>query len=195
MTPKQIEQLKKKIADVKRTLASEKRKYGCYDDGRGLRYLPTGYFIKIADWTGGLAYTKWFHKNFPDDSGFPELFFEWAVILFKNNELKEAEKKLFETFCCNTYVLDKFIGKKIVPINKYEYSNIDSPSYTEYFQYKRGITGLQNFEEWLNKIVQTQKFVISCQKFIETSKQINVEKDAEKRIYLVKYLRQIETNY
>jgi hypothetical protein len=41
MTPKQIEILKKKIADIRRTLAAEKRKFGVYDDSGGLRYLPT----------------------------------------------------------------------------------------------------------------------------------------------------------
>ncbi|HEX3933131.1 MAG TPA: hypothetical protein VHW43_00540 [Puia sp.] len=33
MTPKQIEKLTKKIADIKRILAAEKRKFGAYDDG------------------------------------------------------------------------------------------------------------------------------------------------------------------
>jgi hypothetical protein len=76
MTPKQIEKLKKKIADVKRILAAEKRKFGAYDDSRGLRYLPTGYFVKLGDYEGGLAYLKWFYKNFPFDGGFPEFLFD-----------------------------------------------------------------------------------------------------------------------
>ena len=76
MTPKQIERLKKKISSVKRTLSAEKRKIGCYDDSRGLRYIPTKYYIQLADYNGGLAYTKWFDKNFPDDSGFPTFLFE-----------------------------------------------------------------------------------------------------------------------
>ena len=58
MTPKQIESAKKKIADIKRTLAAEKRKLGCYDDSRGLRYLPTKYYIQLNDFIGGL-YRDW----------------------------------------------------------------------------------------------------------------------------------------
>lgn len=33
MTPKQTEKLTKKIADIKRILAAEKRNFGAYDDG------------------------------------------------------------------------------------------------------------------------------------------------------------------
>jgi hypothetical protein len=74
MTLKQIERLRLKIEKVKKTLANEKRKFGGYDDSRGLRYLPTLYFVQLADYTGGLKYTKWFSKNFPDDMGFSRLF-------------------------------------------------------------------------------------------------------------------------
>lgn len=37
MTPKQTERIKKKIKDIKRTLAAEKSEFGCYDDSRCLR--------------------------------------------------------------------------------------------------------------------------------------------------------------
>ena len=99
MTPKQNEKVKKKIADIKRTLAAEKKKFGCYDDSRGLRYLPIKYFIQLRDYTGGQTYLKWFDKTFPDDHGFPEFLFERTIILFKTGRIKEAEQKAFETFC------------------------------------------------------------------------------------------------
>lgn len=62
MTPKQTQRLSKKIADIKRALAAEKRRFGGYDDSRGLRYLPTRYYIQLADYKGGLSYTRWFAK-------------------------------------------------------------------------------------------------------------------------------------
>lgn len=76
MTAKQIEKLQNKIADIKQALATEKRKFGGYDDSRGLRYLPTKYFIQLGDFLGGQAYTTWFDKNFSDDVGFPDFLFE-----------------------------------------------------------------------------------------------------------------------
>ena len=50
MTPKQTEKLKTKIADIKRILAAGNRKFGGYDDSRGLRCLPTGYFLQLSDY-------------------------------------------------------------------------------------------------------------------------------------------------
>src|SRR5699024_10525078 len=101
MTPKQAERLQKKISDIRRALAAEKRKFGAYDDSRGLRYLPTRYYMQLGDYRGGLTYLRWFSKNFPDDGGFPDFLFEWTVILFKSGRLKEAAQKAFETFCAN----------------------------------------------------------------------------------------------
>ena len=83
MTPKQIERVRSKIKQIRATFAAEKRKFGAYDDSRGLRYLPLEYYIKLQDYKGGLTYTRWFQKNFPDDIGFPDFLFEWTIILFK----------------------------------------------------------------------------------------------------------------
>ncbi|RZJ94686.1 MAG: hypothetical protein EOO60_02500, partial [Hymenobacter sp.] len=69
MTPKQTIRLRQQIAAIRRTLAAEKKKFGAYDDSRGRRYLPTRYYVQLADFDGGLTYTRWFAKNFPDDAG------------------------------------------------------------------------------------------------------------------------------
>ena len=76
MTPKQVERLRARNLNIKRTLASEKRKFGWYDDSRGLRYKPTKYFIQLQDYKDGLTYLRWFSRNFPDDAGFPDFLFE-----------------------------------------------------------------------------------------------------------------------
>lgn len=104
MIPKQALRLERKIADIKRTLAAEKRKYGGYNDSRGLRYLPTRYYHQLGDYKGGLANTRWFARAFPDDVGFPDFLFEWTVILFKADKFLEAQGKAWQTFCANTYV-------------------------------------------------------------------------------------------
>ena len=109
-----------KLDKIKKTLAAEKRKFGAYHDGRGLRYLSPARHIQLEDYTGGLKYLKWFDKNFPDDSGMPEFLLEWAIILFKSGKMKEAEGKIYQTFFSNTYLLDAFMGKPISPIVKWE---------------------------------------------------------------------------
>lgn len=192
MTPKQIERLKKKIADIKRTLTAEKRKFGGYDDSRGIRYLPTKYYIQLGDYSGGLTYTKWFNKNFPDDCGFPDFLFEWTIILFKNSKIKEAEKKAFETFCSNTYLFDKFFGRPIMPIDKWEGSNLDAPTFTKYFDYSSAQPELADFSEWLNKYISGEEFINRSDKYINIQKKLKTENDKETRHYLVMQARQLQ---
>jgi hypothetical protein len=192
MTQKQIDKLKKQIDDVKRALAAEKRKFGGYDDSSGMRYYPPKAYLKLMDYEGGLKYTKWFHKNFYNDIGFPDFLFEWSVILFKTGNLKEAEKKVFETYCSNTYLFDKFFNKPIVPIDKYEYSNIDIPAYTNYFEYSSEQPELIDFRGWLANYLVSEKFIEKSSKFIELNKLLKIENNIETRKTLLDEKRKLK---
>ncbi|MDB5279237.1 MAG: hypothetical protein JWR61_4192 [Ferruginibacter sp.] len=192
MTPKQIEKLQKKITDIKRRLSAEKRKFGCYDDSRGLRYLPVKYFIQLTDYKGGLTYTKWFDKNFPDDRGFPDFLFEWTIILFKTGKTKEAEKKAFQTFCSNTYLFDKYFGRQIIAIDKWEGSNLEIPDFTKHFDYSREQKELGDFTKWLDTFISTEHFINRSTKYIDIQKRLQTERDGETRHYLVKAASELE---
>lgn len=192
MTPKQTERLIKKITNIKRILAAEKRKFGCYDDSGGLRYLPAKYFIKLADYTGGLTYLKWFDKNFPDDSGFPDFLFEWTIILFKTGKIKGAEKKAFQTFCNNPYWFEKFFGRPITTLDIWHYSNLTTPEYTKSFEYTSEQENLADFSDWLDKTISTEDFVNRSNKYIEIYRQLKTETDKERRHYLVTQAYQLE---
>ncbi|WP_018620742.1 hypothetical protein [Spirosoma luteum] len=184
MTPKQSQRLIKKIADIKRALAAEKRKFGGYDDSRGLRYLPTRYSLQLADYKGGLGYTRWFAKTFPDDIGFPDFLFEWAVLLFKSGKLAEAKAKIWQTFCANTYVLDKFFGHPIHPLPKYEWSNLAQAGFTAYFTYSHQQPELLDFSQWLGEFMTSEWFATRKARFLTIHQQLLVEDDQEIRAYL-----------
>ncbi|MFZ1800848.1 MAG: hypothetical protein WAU24_13360 [Chitinophagaceae bacterium] len=185
MTPLQTERIRKKIAAIKRTLAAEKRKFGGYDDSRGLRYIPTKYFIRLADYKGGLIYTKWFDKNFPDDSGFPDFLFEWAIILFKNGKIIEVEKKSLETFFSNTYIFDKFLGKNLINLDKYECAGWETISMAEEFEYSMGQAELKDFADWLALFIASEKFYIIANEFIEIQCRLKTEPVGRARTILV----------
>ncbi len=191
MTPKQSERLRKKIDNIKRTLFAEKKKFGAYDDSRGLRYLPTKYYIQLGDFSGGHTYTKWFEKNFPDDCGFPGFLFEWTIILFKTDNLKKAEKKAFETFCSNTYLFDKFFGRPITPVDKYEGSNLESLFFTNHFDYISGQTELADFSNWLKLFIADEKFINLSTKYVDIHKRLKTEQDYKTRHYLVRQASQL----
>lgn len=192
MTPKQVERLQTKISNTKRTLAAEKRKLGCYDDSRGLRYLPTKYFIQLQDYKGGLTYLRWFNKNFPDDGGFPDFLLEWTIILFKCGKTKEAAKKAFETYCANTYLFDKFFDRPITPVDKWEGSNLSMANFTDYFEYSSNQPELADFSEWLGHLIATDEFKSRCNKYIDIYKRLKTESDRETRRDLIMQARQLE---
>ena len=191
MTDKQKQRLELKIKRIRAALTYEKRMIGCYDDSRGLRYLPTELYLKLQDYKGGLVYTRWFAKNFPDDRGFPEFLFEWAVILFMNGKTKEAERKALESFFSNTYIFDKFFGRPILPIDKSESSNIDKPEYTEYFKYLSTQPELLNFGQWLKEFEQSERFKSLVTRFIDAKIKLKDEHDFEMRGFLIGIHRQL----
>ncbi len=191
MTPKQIEKLRTKISNIRRTLAAEKHKFGGYDDSRGLRYLPPKYFVQLGDYKGGLTYLKWFNKDFSDDAGFPDFLFEWTIILFKCGKLKEAAKKAFETYCGNTYLFDKFFGRPIIPIDKYEGSNLKVAGFTNYFEYSSKQPELADFSEWLDNLISTEEFKSRCDKYIDIYKRLKTENHFETRHYLIMQANQL----
>ncbi|WP_020601907.1 hypothetical protein [Spirosoma spitsbergense] len=192
MTPKQSQRLIKKIADIKRALATEKRTFGGYDDSRGLRYLPTRYYLQLADYKGGLAYTRWFAKVFPDDIGFPDFLFEWAVLLFKSGKFAEAKVKIWQTFCANTYVLDKFFGHPIQPLQKYEWSNMAQAGFTAYFTYSHQQAELIDFSHWLEEFMASEPFITRQARYLTIHQQLLVEDDQEIRAYLRQEADQLE---
>jgi hypothetical protein len=191
MTPKQTDKLKKKIADIKRILAAEKRKFGCYDDSRGLRYLPTSYFIQLGDYTGGLAYLKWFDKNFPDDGGFPEFLFESAILLFKTGRQKEAGDAAFRTYCENPYWIDRFFGLPLIPLDIWHPSNLTEVEYTQALVYSSTQPDLEDFTEWLQELLLTEDFTRRCTRYIEIYHRLKTETDEETRSYLVQEAYQL----
>lgn len=101
---------------------------------------------------------------------FPAFLFEWTIILFKNGKLKEAEKKAFETFCLNTYFSDKFFSKPIIAFEKWECSNLQTPTYTDSFSYSSKDPELVDFAEWLGLLLPAQDFQNRCNQYIDLQK-------------------------
>ena len=192
MTDKQAEKLKLKIKRIKSELAADKRRWGGYfHDGRGLRYLPPKYYIKLEDYKGGVRYLNWFRKNFPDDIGFPDFLFEWTIILFKSGKIKEAESKAFKTYCSNTYIFDKFFGKQTIQINKYEGSNIETLDSLNDFVYSSKQSNLHDFSVWLEALISSKAFLIKSHNYVNLLTQLKHENNIEIRKSLIDQMGKI----
>ena len=195
MTEKQIERVKTKIRKIRAALAAEKRKYGDYDDSRGIRFYPPRLYLEIGDFKGALTYLKWFDKNFPGGGYYPDFLFEWTLILFKTGKLKDAEKKAFETFCSNTYLFDKFLGREIMQIDKFEGSNLETPEFANYMKYLSSQVELKDFSLWLENYIATDKFQKLSTTYIEIYKKLKTEKDRETRGNLIDQVAQLRKEF
>jgi hypothetical protein len=191
MTPYQKQRIELKIKKIRSILAAEKRKFGGYDDSRGLRYLPTSLYIKLQDYKGGLVYTRWFTKNFPDDAGFPDFLFEWTIILFKSGKIKDAERKATASLFRNTYIFDKFFGREIAPTDKYENWSVEQPDFLDDFKYSSDLSELADFSRWLMEFEQTERFKSLAKRFFQAKERLKYEEDPEMRSYLVRIDRQL----
>lgn len=139
---------------------------------------------------------NWFNNNFLDDSCYPDFLFEWTIILFKIGKLKEAEKKVFQTFCRNTYLFNKFFNKEIVPIDKWEGSNLEVAEFIQSsFNYIHSQDKLKDFSEWLNSFINTEKFIQQSDKLIDINKRLKNEKDSETRWYLTQQAGKLEDEF
>lgn len=192
MTPKQTERIQKKIKDIRKALSDEKRIFGGYNDSGGFRYAPTGLFLKIQDYKGGLTYLRWFNKNFPDDIGMPDFLFEWTIILFKNGKIQDTESKAIQTYFANSYLFDKFFERITPPIDKYESSNLETIEFVEFLTYSKNQSELSDFAEWLADFEKSEKFKKIKIKYLEISKKLKTEKDIETRSYLLQQIDQLQ---
>ena len=176
MTPKQIERCQKKIKDIRKALYDEKRMYGGYHDGRGLRYATLELYIKIKDYKGGLTYLRWFNKNFPDDIGMPDFLFEWTIILYKNGKIKEAESKAINTYFEAPFLFDKFFER---PLELNQNMKMDDFTF-----YSKNLDELADFANWLGEFEKSTIFQDAISNLTRLNKMFEIEKDKEKREYL-----------
>ncbi|WP_194766055.1 hypothetical protein [Tamlana sp. I1] len=192
MTPKQAERIQNKIKKIKKELAADKKHWGgYYHDGRGLRYLPPALYLKINDYTGALRYFNWFNKNFPEDAGFPIFLFEWTITLFKRKKIEDAEKKALETFCCNRFIIDVFLGNELIHLDHSEKTNWEYSNIAENLEYSKDQEELQDFTIWLKDFTITKTFNDFTHKFIEIETALENEPVGNKRSQLVREQSQL----
>jgi hypothetical protein len=188
MTEKQRKRLKDKIEKIKRTLTAEKRRLGCFDDSRGLRYVPTELYVKLGDFKEGLKYLKWFDKNFPDDSGFPEFLFESTIILFKTDNIEKAEEKALKAYFSNTFLLDKYFLREPESLDRMTNSNTQELDWLKDFHWTHDQDDLLEFSDWLNNFTNSEKFKRTVDEFNEIKKELETEPVGQRRSQLVNRL-------
>lgn len=173
MTPKQIERVQNKIKRIRKEIYEEKRLYGGYHDGRGLRYIPFELYLKLQDFNGGLTYLQWFSKTFPDDIAMPEIMLMSSLIYYKNGKSRDAEKKALQAYFADPDTFDVFIDR---PIKKDNDSNFDLNTIKDFFTEIKTQNDLTDFQNWLIDFEKTETF----KTYVTSYKDLNSNRDNEK---------------
>ena len=184
MTPKQIERIKIKITAIKKEIAREKKQWGGYHDGRGLRYAPPQYYVQLGDFKGAMTYYRWFEKTFSGDSAPVGFLFYWTIALFKTGKIKEAEKKATETFMANTYWIDAFLKRPLHSVENLPYADWHKQQ-IEHLPYSVDKEPFQDFAAWLGDFVDSEKFSSLANEYISVEIQLLTEPAGAKRSALV----------
>ncbi|MBU6340623.1 MAG: hypothetical protein KGS48_03935 [Bacteroidetes bacterium] len=185
MTPLQIQRTQAKITAIRKALADEKRRFGAYDDSRGMRYLPPELYVKIRDFKGAQVYYRWFDKNFPNDSGFPLFLFYWSLTLFKNNKRKEAEQKALKTFCANTYLIDQYLGLPWHPFDVIPNAEWHKAQALDVFPTAAKGTEFPDFSDWLLAFVQSERYQAITKEYLDLAVQLLTTPVGELRTKMV----------
>ncbi len=195
MTDRQIKSIRTKIDRIKKALAADKRFWGGeYHDGRGLRYLPPQHFLKLQDYSGALRYFNWFHKNFPDDCGYPDFLFEWSITLFYCGKYADAGKKAFATYFGNAYYFDKYFNKPITRPDKLHGSHWEHPEMTERFAYSSSQAQFADFSAWLEQFINSDNFRQTINVYNEIERQLENTPVGPERSELVRRLYLMKEN-
>ena len=111
--------------------------------------------------------------------------FEWTITLFETNQLKEAQKKAFETFMSNTYLFDKFFNKEFLQFEKWEGSNWEMSETADRLPYTSTQEHLLNFSNWLDSFLHGRSFIDAANQFIEIQKELKILPVGKKRSNLI----------
>ncbi|MDB5241444.1 MAG: hypothetical protein JWP57_2069 [Spirosoma sp.] len=105
--------------------------------------------------------------------------------MFKARKLLEAQHKAGQTFCSNTYVLAKFVGRSIESLARYEQSAY-AQRLAESFPYSNQRAELTDFGLWLEAFLASDAFMTHSARYVAIQERLETEEDRETRGYLVK---------
>lgn len=189
--PKRTETIKRRIKEYEDYLKAEKRRFGCYDDSGGIRYLIGPFYMLAGDIDGALRHYKWFTRVFPDDCGEPGQYLCWTLALYKSGNIKKAFIKFLHTLFMNPYVIARVIGIDYqLPFKPY--SNIPTKEWAEYIPPE--IYNLWDDEAaaWLKVSFYADKTQSLLHKYNDIGRRLEAEPMGPERSRLVRELSSME---
>ncbi|GIV76293.1 MAG: hypothetical protein KatS3mg050_0687 [Litorilinea sp.] len=130
--PRDPKRIRERIKRYERDLASEKRRFGGYDDSTGKRYLLGPLYLLLGDVDGARKSFAWFQRTFPEDMGEPFQYLCWTLALYRVGDHDNAAKKLVQTWFQNRYLVSRLLGRDEQQPAIQHSTNWEQPEYVEH---------------------------------------------------------------
>lgn len=166
---------------LKQALASEKRRYGGFDDSSGRRYRIGPLYALAGDLKEALAHYKWFEKQFPDDVGEPVHCLWWALALYRSGDLENANRKLLETLIRNLYLLPALAGSPIARQDIWHGSNWCEPEYLSQVSSDLLPQLSEAERSWIERQLDSALFRRVKDEYVSTHHALLTEENVERR--------------
>lgn len=173
--------LRARATRLKRALASEKRRYGGFDDSSGKRYRIGPLFALAGDLKEALAHYGWFEKQFPDDVGEPMHHLWWALALYRSGDIEDANRKLLETLVRNLYLLPALTGSPIARQDMWHSSNWDQPEYLAQVSPEFLPQLSEDERSWIGRQLESALFRRVKDEYVSTHHALLTEANVESR--------------
>ena len=186
--PTEAKKLKSRIRSYEKSLTGDADQI---DDSYGKRYLLGPMYMLIGDSQGALKSFEWFERKFSDDIGEPAQYLCWTLALLKNDLIKEAAEKLYQTMFSNLYLVPVLLGEKVVRLDFRHFSNWEYPEYA--IETAEELFNLWSAEDknWASGVYHSDLFRIAREKYIMLSKKLDATDEATKRGHVLTEIRKI----
>jgi len=188
--PKTPKGIGNQITRIRTGLSAWKREYGFIDDGGGERYYLFNLYYLLGDNRRSSEYLRWFHKQFPDDSGEPSALLCWALIL--HGMSKSGDHMLARTMLSNIYLIPHLLGKKIERAAMWHSSNWEEPDYLVEIPQKVIEAITEEDLAWIGDRYHSEVFQQVLKRHIEINQALEIASRGEERSALVRELRSLE---
>ena len=100
--PTDPKRIKERIRRYERSLRKDNPLHG---DGYGKRYLLGPLYLMLGNVQDTLDHYNWYQNTYPNDCGYALNFLCWAIALYRDDDLEEAEKKIINTQLSNIFLV------------------------------------------------------------------------------------------
>ena len=183
--PKTSKGLHSRIDQLKKVLRSEKKKFGCYDDSYGRRYLIGPLYLLAGDEAGGIRYYNWFQKNFPSDIGEPGMHLCWTLTLYRSGKIKKAESQFIRTLFSNLYIVPHLLGLELPGHSFSQGSNWETPDYMNYIPPEYFAAWTDSEIQWAKDLYERSDVAALRNRFIELEALLDDEPRGPERSKMV----------